>query len=72
MRQQEMMDALEAMVDGSDLASVILALARLCNEKAEHIRINTNPKDLDAKAWDRAARALDTVSTVPSIAQVSA
>lgn len=58
MTQQEMIEALEPMVDAADLAAVVLALARMCNEKAEHLRVNWQDS-LSARAWDHNARKLD-------------
>lgn len=61
MTQQELIQALEPMVDASGLADVVLALARMCNEKAEHLA--TNWQDASAaKQWDKAASLLDRVS----------
>ncbi len=61
MRQQQLIEALEPLVDASTLSDVILALARVCDEKAEHLLINWQDKNR-AKAWERAARMLDTAS----------
>lgn len=60
--QSKLIEALEPLVDFSSLSDVILALARVCNEKTEHIRCNWQDEST-AKAWDRAARVLDTAST---------
>lgn len=56
--QAQLIEALEELVDASDLSTVILSLARMCNEKAEHLRCNWQD-EITAKVWDRAARKLD-------------
>ena len=59
--QQETIEAIEPLLDRSSLSDIVLALARLCNEKAEHVRSAWQDEHL-AKAWDRAARACDRFS----------
>lgn len=59
MTQEKLIEALEPLVDATDLSSVTLALARVADEKAEHIRINWQD-NLTARRWDQAARALNT------------
>jgi hypothetical protein len=59
--QQGLIEELEPLVDASSLSDVILALARVCDEKSEHLLVNWQDK-ATAKAWDRAARVLDGVS----------
>lgn len=68
--QAATMERLEELLDQSDLASLILALARVCNEKAEHLRCNWQD-EITAKVWDRAARKLDKFSTDSSIEALS-
>lgn len=62
MTQQELIDAIEPLMDKSSIADVLLAMARVCNEKAEHLRVNWQDEGA-AKAWDRGARAIDRFST---------
>lgn len=51
---------LEAYVDSNTLANVLDALARVCADKAEHLRSNWQaPRD--GSLWDRAARRLATL-----------
>lgn len=57
MTTQEMQDTLEALIDSNTLASVVNALARICEEKAEHIRSNWQDGAM-AKGWDHDARML--------------
>lgn len=61
MTQQELIRALEPLVDRTSLSDVVLALARVCNEKAEHIATNWQDAGL-ARVWDRAAGRLDKAS----------
>lgn len=61
MRQQDLIKALEPLVDSNTLSGVLLSLARLCNEKAEHIRDNWQDKAL-ADEWDRQAKRIDSVA----------
>lgn len=56
--QDDLILALEERVDASNLSAVLLALARVCDEKSEHLLINWKDK-LTAGLWDRAARKLD-------------
>ena len=54
---QETVDSLEAMVDTSDLSTVVDALAEVCFMKADHIR--TNWQDLGtARPWEVVANKL--------------
>lgn len=62
MIQQEQIVALEAMVDASSLGDVLLSLARMCNEKAEHVRCNWQD-EATARMWDNAAKLLDKTYT---------
>lgn len=58
--QKELIDALEPLVDGASTGDVLLALARVCNEKAEHLRCNWQD-ERTARRWDALARRLDTI-----------
>jgi hypothetical protein len=51
---------LEAILDQSDIKQVVLMLARLCNEKAEHVRSNWQDDDL-ARVWEFNANKLASV-----------
>lgn len=55
---------LESVLDQSSLDQVLLMLARICNEKAEHVRSNWQDKTL-ARAWEvnanKLARVAETV-----------
>lgn len=61
MTQAQLIAVLEPLVDASSVSDVVLALARVCNEKAEHVLVNWQDKTT-AKAWDGAARVLDRAS----------
>lgn len=68
--QAQLIASLEPLVDQSDLSAVLLALGRVCNEKAEHIRENWQDK-ITAGVWDRAAKAIDQVAVNNSVTTVS-
>lgn len=55
------MKALEPLVDASTVGDVLLALGRVCNEKAEHLRCNWQD-NITAAAWDRLATRLDKIA----------
>jgi len=55
---QNLTAALEALVDRHGAKAVLLDLAFICAEKADHIRSNWQD-EVTAKAWDRAAKACD-------------
>ena len=67
--QQQLIEAIEPLVDSTSLVDVLLALARMCNEKAEHLQCNWQDAD-GAKVWDRAARAIDRFTTHAAITTV--
>lgn len=56
---QRMAD-LEAMIDSTSLAVVLGALAVICNEKADHLRMGWGDPHTAAR-WDKAARKIDGI-----------
>lgn len=68
--QQQIIFALEELVDATDIATVVLALARMCDEKAEHIAANWSDP-LTARVWHRAARKLDKLAADSTIETLS-
>jgi hypothetical protein len=50
--------ALEALVDAHSVRAVLLDLAFICVEKADHLRSNWQD-EVTAKAWDRASKICD-------------
>jgi hypothetical protein len=62
--------ALEQMVDQHGLYHVLVGLALMCGEKADHIRANYQDDAL-AHKWDRAANTIFSVAERPTIAKVS-
>ena len=70
MTQQELIDAIEPLMDASSLSDMLLAIARVCNEKAEHLRCNWQD-EISARVWDKAAKRIDEVSANPHVATVS-
>lgn len=51
---------LELLVDRVGLSSVVDALAQLCGEKAEHLRVNWQDKE-SAKVWNADGSKLSTI-----------
>lgn len=47
-------DVLESAIDTCGLRAVLIAIAYICDEKAEHLRVNWQDGTL-AKAWERDA-----------------
>lgn len=58
MTQEKLVEELEHLVDKTGVVDVLLALARMCNEQAEHLRCNWQDS-VTAKHWDRIARTID-------------
>ncbi len=61
--------ALEQMLDSYGVIHVLEALAIVAREKAEHLRVNWQD-EAAAKAWDRAARAVDRFATHACIKEI--
>ena len=56
----------EDIIDKTSLAYVLLCLAAVCHDKADHVRSNWQDAGL-AGAWERAATILDkTITRLPS------
>jgi hypothetical protein len=53
--------ALESMVDATSVANVLYALARICNEKADHLAANWQDDGTAAK-WAEFALRLDKIA----------
>lgn len=54
-------DVLEDVLDQSNITQVVLMLARICNEKAEHVRSNWQDEHL-ARTWEFNANKLGTIA----------
>lgn len=63
-------EQLEKIVDRVRLAAVIAALARICHEKADHVRTNWQDKDL-ADAWQFAGDSIGGIEDDAGINGVS-
>lgn len=63
-------EALESVLDQSNLHEMMLHLARICYEKSEHISTNWQDQRL-AKAWNSAAKQLANVAEYKAIRGVS-
>lgn len=51
-------ETLERLIDKTDMGAVLRALAKICNDKVEHLA--TNWQDYDsAQMWDQLARDLE-------------
>ena len=61
MTQQELMTAIEPLIDKTSLSCVLLAIGRICNEKAEHLQVNWQDS-LTARRWDSVAARIDKVA----------
>ena len=67
MTQQELMEAIKPMMRATDTATVLLAIARLCNEEAEYER-ECGHDGLNARRWDQAAEMIDHVAgNIPAV-----
>lgn len=66
MTQQQLITALEPMIDSATVSDVLLAIGRVCNEKAEHIRINWQDS-ITAAAWDRLATRCDKLAATTAL-----
>lgn len=54
-------EALEKLIDKTDMGAVLRALAKICNDKAEHLA--TNWQDYEtARYWDQLAGDLEKLS----------
>lgn len=56
-RQQDIVEALESLVDRSTLLDVMTALELVCYEKAEHIHANWQDENM-AKVWQNAGKSI--------------
>jgi len=63
-------DTLEGLLDRERLDGVVKMLREICNEKAEHLRVNWQDEAL-AGDWDRAARALNRFARHAAVVLVS-
>ena len=54
-------DALEALIDGNDLGAVLESLAKICDEKAEHLQSNWQDGN-SARIWTMRARAIEKLA----------
>jgi hypothetical protein len=52
------LETLERMIDSATLHDVLVALAIVCNDKADHLRENWQDK-VQANAWERLGTRLD-------------
>ena len=68
--QAQLIAEIEPIVDSSSLADVLFALARMCNEKAEHLESNWQDA-ITARVWDRAARKIDRLAGDSTIETLS-
>lgn len=57
-------EALERMIDNTDIIAVMTALSEICGEKADHIEANWQDKPL-ARAWRNACGAIGCTAASP-------
>jgi len=55
------LEDLEDMIDRSSLEEVLVGLAQICYEKAEHLRSNWQDEGA-ARIWERDAKKLDALA----------
>ncbi len=68
--QAQLIEKIEHLVDGSDLASVVMALGLVCHEKAEHLECNWQDK-ITARVWDRAGNKIERLAEDSSVVTLS-
>lgn len=61
-------DALEHEIDRHGLTGVLQALADVCHEKAAHVQSTWQDKHA-ARAWWRAAKAIERLTTTDAVVQ---
>ena len=66
--QAQLVEQIEELVDGSDLASVVMALALVCMEKAEHLECNWQDT---ARVWNRAGNKIIRLAEDNSVITLS-
>lgn len=62
MESKSHFDTLESLLDQTSIQQVVLMLARICNEKADHVRSNWQDDGL-AKAWEKNASLLGSLES---------
>lgn len=68
--QRELIEAIEPLLDNTDLAEVLFAIGKICYEKAEHLRVTWQDEN-GAKQFDRAGQALDRFAVSEKVRAVS-
>jgi hypothetical protein len=56
--RQEILDAIEQLIDQSDLKQCLEDIVQICHAKAEHLRSNWQD-EVGARSWERDAKKLD-------------
>lgn len=64
------MDALEAMVDKHGLYEVLVAMAVVCGDKADHVQWNYQDVNL-ARKWNSVHNKLQTLALAPVVEALS-
>ena len=54
-------DALERLIDTTDMGAVLRAIAQICHEKAEHVRTNWQDDDT-ANHWSRLGSKIERIA----------
>ena len=62
MKQNAMEESLERMIDQNGLQAVLVALANVCGDKAEHLASNWQDTT-SAKVWEKRGKRLEDVAT---------
>lgn len=55
-------EQMEAYVDSESLTGLLAALIEICHEKAEHIAVNWQDRELSS-VWTRVGRRLSSIET---------
>lgn len=66
MPQAELMEVLEPLIDRATVGDVLFAMARVCNEKAEHLQVNWQDSRA-AKQWDSLAARIDRLANTTNL-----
>ena len=55
------MEQIEKLIDERNVSQMLIVMAQVCNEKADHLRSNWQDEQA-ARTWERTAKKLDTLA----------
>jgi len=70
MTKEELEVQVEQLIDKSNLHQVLVAISRVCGEKATHVAEAWQDRAL-ARTWDQAGNVVDTAAMRASVLRVS-